>query len=161
MTEEVTQSFQLAPYSSPKPSEMIAFDLAPIKDAHPHLKTMMDWTLEHANPPLTWGTMSTGQYIKKYKVHGVKQQLKTGVLRFEGQTPEQKDAETAEEMRCEFMIFAEEMHNESLRTALVGEAFSDEALRELYHLEPAYYEVSYAENAPATKVLKTKCVIRT
>ena len=130
--------------STTEPREYIAFDLGPVREAHPEHASIIDSFSARANPPLTWGLLSTAALLKSdYAGTTVEEQLQSNLWSFIGETCEERDEREIEDFRLEMI------------GAALAAGASKELRQILFDLKPAYYLITYTKGAPATKVLKT------
>jgi hypothetical protein len=128
---------------STEPTEFIAFDLIPVRAAHPEHAAVIDRFCQRANPPYTWGVMSTASLLKRhYSDTTVEEQFESNLWAFIGETAEQRDQRVIERFRREMVDYA----------STFGAV--EDLLQILRDLKSAYYLITYAETGPATKILK-------
>ena len=100
-------------------------------------------------PAYMWGVMSTASMLEDFRSDGEDVDQIVGIWAFPGETAEERDGR---------MI--EDMHGDLMRSATLGEVFSDNLLRKFFNLRPAYFAVKPRRNLPPSKYMRMKPVHR-
>ena len=119
--------------------EFFAFDLSSIVVKHPEHKPALDWIGQGAQPAYMYGMLCTADLLK---IHSERSESRRpeeigGLWAFTGETNRQRDVRMAEDQKTDMLVHAEQY---------IGE-LSNDLLKLLYELKPAYFRVTYsAEN---------------
>jgi hypothetical protein len=131
--------------------EIIAFDLSTIVAKHPEHKDAVDWLVHGAQPAYMYGMLCTADLLK---MHAERSQSRRpeeigGLWAFTGETNRQRDVRLAEDQKTEMLVHAE---------AYSG-GLSNDLLKLLYELKPAYYRVIYGDdNKPVSYLRRSQFI---
>jgi hypothetical protein len=137
--------------SKPLMREVFGFDLQAIVEKHPEHKALIDWLCHGAQPQYTYGMLSTACFLKLYQQRSKKRRPDEvgGLWAFTGESNRQRDVRISEDQRTEMLIHAEEY----------TDGCSDDLLRLLYELRPAYFRVAYdADNKAISRVRSSQYI---
>ncbi|MBU6455330.1 MAG: hypothetical protein KGS72_26400 [Cyanobacteria bacterium REEB67] len=137
--------------NKPLVREIFGFDLQTIVEKHPEHKALIDWLCHGAQPQYTYGMISTACFLKSYQERSKKRRPEEigGLWAFTGESNRQRDVRISEDQRTEMLIHAEEYAG----------GCSDDLLRLLYELRPAYFRVAYdADNKAISRVRSSQYI---
>jgi hypothetical protein len=119
--------------------EVIGFDLRSIIKSHPEHAAAIKSVADGSNPRFMWGVQTAATLMKR---HGEMQ----GLFAFEGETAGQRDRRVMADMRED--LFAS--------ISFSKDDVSEELLRLLFTIKPAYYYTYYVDGKAAKKVLNRR-----
>ena len=130
--------------------EAFAFDLQTIVEKHPEHKAFIDWLCHGAQPQYTYGMISTACFLKTQRLKKRRPEEIRGLWAFTGESNRQRDVRLSEYKRTEMLIHAEEYEG----------GCSDDLLRLLYEMRPAYFRVAYDADSKAISRVRSSQYIK-